>query len=161
MLERLFFYLFWFNIIHKDLLWPIVFNDMLGTVCIENYNLLRSNRVLYNSCEYCIQIQNLHDYQYNTLGFFFIPLGGYYNVEGVFEDWWSNQTTNKWIDAKKCVENYYNNQSMGPFTIPGQTIPIKVCSIVLNPQSNSAFFRVPNFFPYCCVNSLFSIYRTL
>ncbi|XP_052693587.1 endothelin-converting enzyme 1-like [Crassostrea angulata] len=52
--------------------------------------------------------------------------GGYYNVEGVFEDWWSNRTTNKWIDAKKCVENYYNNQSMGPFTIPGQTIPVKV-----------------------------------
>lgn len=54
------------------------------------------------------------------------PSGGYYNVEGVFEDWWSNQTTNKWIEAKKCVENYYSNQTMGPFTIPGQTIPIKV-----------------------------------
>nr|XP_034324894.1 endothelin-converting enzyme 1 [Crassostrea gigas] len=52
--------------------------------------------------------------------------GGHYNVEGVHEDWWSNQTTNKWKDAKKCVENYYNNQSMGPFTIPGQTIPVKV-----------------------------------
>lgn len=53
-------------------------------------------------------------------------------MEGVHEDWWSNQTTNKWKDAKKCVENYYNNQSMGPFTIPGQTIPIKVCSIALD-----------------------------
>ncbi|XP_061180117.1 endothelin-converting enzyme 1-like [Saccostrea echinata] len=52
--------------------------------------------------------------------------GGYYNVEGVFEDWWSNQTTNKWIEAKRCVENYYNNQTMGPFTIPGQTIPLTV-----------------------------------
>jgi hypothetical protein len=58
--------------------------------------------------------------------YFSVSVGGYYNVEGVREDWWSNQTTNKWIEAKKCVENYYNNQSMGPFTIPGQTIPIKV-----------------------------------
>lgn len=53
---------------------------------------------------------------------------------------------NKWIDVKKCVENYYNNQSMGLFIILGQIIFIKVCSIVLDNQSKSVLFCVLKLF---------------
>lgn len=53
---------------------------------------------------------------------------------------------NKWIDVKKCVENYYNNQSMGLFIILGQIIFVKVFGIVLDYQSKCVFFCVLKLF---------------
>ncbi|KAK3103083.1 hypothetical protein FSP39_016327 [Pinctada imbricata] len=49
--------------------------------------------------------------------------GGFYDANGNREDWWTNHTTQEWMKTKKCVETYYSNKTMGPYTIPGQAIP--------------------------------------
>ena len=56
-------------------------------------------------------------------------IGGFYQPDGSEENWWSDTTEENYVGARKCMEQYYGNQTAGPYELPGVDDPISVCTI--------------------------------
>lgn len=52
--------------------------------------------------------------------------GGYYTKNGTMTNWWSNDTLKNYGEAQKCVIDSFANKTLGPFTIPGKTVTVRI-----------------------------------
>ena len=52
--------------------------------------------------------------------------GSFYQPDGSFHDWWSQDTYSNYVVERTCVEQYYSNMSAGPYEYPGSGGPVMV-----------------------------------
>ncbi|KAL3841716.1 hypothetical protein ACJMK2_019822 [Sinanodonta woodiana] len=52
--------------------------------------------------------------------------GSQYGPDGMYSTWWSNETRDKYTEAESCFSRAFENKTMGPFNVPGNSRPVTI-----------------------------------
>ncbi|KAK3605567.1 hypothetical protein CHS0354_005871 [Potamilus streckersoni] len=52
--------------------------------------------------------------------------GSMYGPDGMYSNWWTNETKDNYDAAESCFSRAFDNKTMGPYKVPGNTRPISI-----------------------------------
>ncbi|KAL3841728.1 hypothetical protein ACJMK2_019834 [Sinanodonta woodiana] len=52
--------------------------------------------------------------------------GSQYGPDGMYSTWWSSETRDKYAEAENCFSRAFENKTMGPFNVPGNSRPVTI-----------------------------------